>query len=328
MRLPRRRFLHLAAIAIGTLAAPGLASAQAYPTRPIQVIVPFAGGSASDVVMRILLDRMAKSIGQPFVVDNRPGAGGNIGTSAATKATPDGYTLVMGSTGPMAANRTLYRDLGYDPEKDLEPISLFAHFPILIVVSSKLPVKSVGEFVTYAKTRPKQLNYGSVGIGSSQHLAGVYFEQVAGLELTHVPYRNIAQYVPDLIAGAVPVGFQWLPNVSAPLQSGDARALAVAASKRMTALPDVPTVAEAGIKNYEASGWLALLAPHGTPKPIIARLNEELVAAVNDPSVTAKIIEQGAEGVSTTPEELAKFIASESAKWRAIIVKAGIPPIQ
>ena len=328
MRLPRRRFLHLAAVAIGSLAAPGLASAQAYPTRPIQVIVPFAGGSASDVVMRILLDRMAKSIGQPFVVDNRPGAGGNIGTSAATKATPDGYTLVMGSTGPMAANRTLYRDLGYDPEKDLEPIALFAHFPILIVVSSKLPVKSVGEFVTYAKTRPKQLNYGSVGIGSSQHLAGVYFEQVAGLELTHVPYRNIAQYVPDLIAGAVPVGFQWLPNVSAPLQSGDARALAVAASKRMTALPDVPTVAEAGIKNYEASGWLALLAPHGTLKPIIARLNEELVAAVNDPSVTAKIIEQGAEGVSTTPEELAKFIASESAKWRAIIVKAGIPPIQ
>jgi tripartite-type tricarboxylate transporter receptor subunit TctC len=189
-------------------------------------------------------------------------------------------------------------------------------------------VKSLAEFVAYAKTRPKQLNYGSVGIGSSQHLAGVYFEQVAGLELTHVPYRNIAQYVPDLIAGAVPVGFQWLPNVNAPLQSGDARALAVAVSKRMTALPDVPTVAEAGIKNYEASGWLALLAPHGTPKPIIAKLNEELVAAVKDPQVTSKIIEQGAEGVSTTPEELAKFIASESVKWRNIIVKAGIPPIQ
>src|SRR5262245_17686098 len=325
--MTRSRFLHVAAAAVGILAAPVAASGQAYPTRPIQVIVPFAGGSASDVVMRILLDRMAKSLGQPFVVDNRPGAGGNIGTNAATKAPPDGYTLVMGSTGPMAANRTLYRDLGYDPE-DLEPISLFAHFPILIVVSSKLPVKSVTEFVAYAKARPKQLNYGSVGIGSSQHLAGVYFEQVTGLELTHVPYRNIAQYVPDLIAGAVPVGFQWLPNVSAPLQSGDARALAVAANKRMTALPDVPTVAQAGIKNYEASGWLGLLAPHGTPTPIIAKLNEELVAAVKDPSVTAKIIEQGAEGVSTTPEELAKFIASESAKWRDIIVKVGIPPIQ
>src|SRR5262249_28336985 len=194
MSMTRSRFLHVAAAAVGILAAPGAAPAQAYPTRPIQVIVPFAGGSASDVVTRILLDRMAKSLGQPFVVDNRPGAGGNIGTNAATKATPDGYTLVMGSTGPMAANRTLYRDLGYDPEKDLEPISLFAHFPILIVVSSKLSVKSVTEFVAYAKARPKQLNYGSVGIGSSQHLAGVYFEQVTGLELTHVPYRNIAQY--------------------------------------------------------------------------------------------------------------------------------------
>ncbi len=301
------RLLHAVA-AIALFAASAMASEQAYPTRPIQVIVPFAGGSASDVVMRILLDRMAKSIGQPFIVDNRPGAGGNIGTSAGTKAAPDGYTLVMGSTGPMAANRTLYRDLGYDP--------------------SKLPVKSLTEFVDYAKTRPKQLNYGSVGIGSSQHLAGVYFEQVAGLELTHVPYRNIAQYVPDLIAGSVPVGFQWLPNVSSPLQSGDARALAVAASKRMTALPDVPTAAEAGVKNYEASGWLALLAPHATPKPIIAKLNEELVAAIKDPQVQSKIIEQGAEGVSTTPEELARFIASESVKWRDIIVKASIPPIQ
>jgi tripartite-type tricarboxylate transporter receptor subunit TctC len=322
------RLLHVAAAAVGLFAAPVTASAQAYPTRPIQVIVPFAGGSASDVVMRILLDRMAKSIGQPFIVDNRPGAGGNIGTSAATKATPDGYTLVMGSTGPMAANRTLYRDLGYDPEKDLEPISLFAHFPILIVVSLKLPVASLSEFVAYAKGRPKQLNYGSVGIGSSQHLSGVYFEQVTGLELTHVPYRNIAQYVPDLIAGSVPVGFQWLPNVSAALQSGDAKVLAVAASSRMTALPDVPTVAEAGIKNYESSGWLGLLAPHGTPKPIIAKLNEELVSAVNDPQVAHKIVEQGAEGVSTTPEGLAKFISSESKKWREIIVKASIPPIQ
>jgi len=278
--------------------------------------------------MRILLDRMGKSIGQPFIVDNRPGAGGNIGTSAATKAAPDGYTLVMGSTGPLASNKTLYRDLGYDPEKDLAPISLFAHFPNLIVVSSKLPVRSLAEFVAYAKARPKQLNYGSVGIGSSQHLAGVYFEQVVGVELTHVPYRNIAQYVPDLIAGAVPVGFQWLPNVNAPLQSGDAKALAVTVSKRMTALPDVPTVAEAGVMNYEVSGWLGLLAPHGTPKPIIAKLNQELVAAVNDPVVRNKIIEQGAEGVSTTPEGLGKFVAAESLKWRDIIRKAGIPPIQ
>ena len=328
MSLVRRHLVHLAAAALASLAAPATASAQVYPTRPIQVIVPFAGGSASDVVMRILLDRMGKSIGQSFIVDNRPGAGGNTGTSAATKAAPDGYTLLMGSTGPLASNKTLYRDLGYDPEKDLEPISLFAHFPNLVVVSAKLPITSLAEFIAYTKERPKQLNYGSVGIGSSQHLAGVYFEQVVGVELTHVPYRNIAQYVPDLISGAVPVGFQWLPNVSAPLQSGDAKALAVTVGKRMTALPNVPTVAEAGLPNYEVSGWLGLLAPHGTPQPIIAKLNQELVAAVNDPVVRSKFVEQGAEGVSTTPEELRRFVASESAKWRAIITKAGIPPIQ
>ncbi|MFL6797513.1 MAG: Bug family tripartite tricarboxylate transporter substrate binding protein [Xanthobacteraceae bacterium] len=327
MNTSRRHFVYWAAL-VASLGAPTVGSAQSYPTRPIQVIVPFAGGSASDVVMRIVLERMGKSMGQPFVVDNRPGAGGNIGTYAATKAVPDGYTLVMGSTGPLASNKTLYRELGYDPERDLEPISLFAHFPNLIVVNSKLPVKSLSEFVSYAKARPKQLNYGSVGIGSSQHLAGVYFEQVVGVELTHVPYRNIAQYVPDLISGAVPVGFQWLPNVSGPLQTGDAKALAVTVSKRMTALPDVPTVAEAGLMNYEVSGWLTLMAPAGTPKPIIARLNQELVAALKDPGARNAIIEQGAEGVSTSPEELRTFIAAESAKWRSIITKAGIPPIQ
>src|SRR5437763_3172358 len=318
------RLLPVAAAVVALLGAPAMASEQAYPTRPIQVIVPFAGCRASNLVMRILLDRMAKSIGQPFIVDNRPGAGGNIGTSARTKAPPDGYTLVMGSTGPMAANRTLYRDLGYDPDKDLEPISLFAHFPILVVVSSKLPVTSLSEFVAYAKARPKQLNYGSVGIGSSQHLSGVYFEQVTGVELTHVPYRNIAQYVPDLIAGAVPLGFQFLPNVVAPLASRDARALAVASAKRLAALPQVPTSAEAGVRNYETSGWLALLAPRGTPQPILQRLHGELAATVADPAVRERFVDLGAEPVSGTPDELVRFIGAETAKWRDIIVRGGI----
>jgi len=326
--LKARRFMLAAMAALAAVLGATAAQAQTYPARPIQVIVPFAGGSASDVIMRILLDRMSKSMGQPFIVDNRPGAGGNIGTAAGAKAAPDGYTLVMSSIGPLAANRTLYRELGYNPEKDFEPISLFAIFPNVIVVSSKLPIKSLAELIGYAKARPKQLNYGSVGIGSSQHLAGVNFEQVTGVELTHVPYRNIAQYVPDLISGAVPLGFQFLPNVSAPLQTGDARALAVTSGKRMTALPDVPTAAEAGVKNYETAGWLALLAPPGTPKPIIARLNQELAAAIKDPSVRNKFIEQGTEPVAGTPEELSKFIVSETVKWRDIITKAGIPPIQ
>src|SRR5712691_319437 len=321
--------LMLGAVALlATVVCGQAASAQSYPTRPIQVIAPFAGGSASDVVLRIMLERMGKSIGQAFIVDNRPGAGGNIGTGAAAKAAPDGYTLVMGSLGPMSANRTLYRELGYDPDKDFEPISLFAHFPNLIVINSKLPINSLAELVAYAKARPKQLNYGSVGVGSSQHLSGLYFEQVTGVELTHVPYRNIAQYVPDLISGAVPLGFQWLPNVTAALKTGDAKPLAVTISKRMTAMPDVPTTAEAGVKNYETSGWLALLAPRGTPKPIITKLNQEIAAALKDPAVRDRFVEQGSEAIGSTPEELAKFMASETVKWRDIITKGGIQPIQ
>ena len=188
-------------------------------------------------------------------------------------------------SGPAAANKTLFRDLGFSVDRDFEPISLVGVFPIVIVASTKLPVTTLSEMVAYAKERPGQLNYGSVGIGSSQHLAGAYFEQAAGLKLTHVPYRNIAQYAPDLMAGTVPLGFQWLPNVAAPLAAGGAKAIAVAIDQRMAALPDVPTTAEAGMPNYQASGWSVLLAPKGTPKPIVTKLNQELKAALAEPSL-------------------------------------------
>ena len=300
--------------------------AQDYPSRPIQVIVPFAGGSASDVVTRIMLDRMGKSLGQPFIVDNRPGAGGNTGTQAAVRTAPDGYTLVMSTVGPLAANRTLFKSLGYDPEKDFSPISLFAVLPNVVVINAKLPPKSLSELVTYAKQNPRQLNYGTVGVGSSQHLAGAYFEQVAGVQLVHVPYRNIAQYTPDFIAGQVPLGFQFLPNVIGMLSSGDARALAVTSPRRMTALPDVPTARETGM-DYETFGWLALLGPAGMPKPVVDRLHKALDEAVNDPTVRSRFVEQGAEPVSPGPDELQKFIVSETAKWKAIIEKAGIEPM-
>jgi tripartite-type tricarboxylate transporter receptor subunit TctC len=300
------------------------AQAQNYPTKPITVIVPFAGGSASDVVTRVLLNEMSKSLGKNFVVENRPGAGGNSGTASAIRAAPDGYTLVMSTSGPLAANKTLFKDLGYEPAKDLAPISLFAVLPNVIVINSKLPPKTLIEFIAYAKAHPKELNYGSVGVGSSQHLAGAYFEQVAGVQLTHVPYRNIAQYTPDFIAGQVPLGFQFLPNVLGMINSGQARALAVTSNKRMTALPDVPTAAEAGVKNYETVGWLALLAPAGTPKPIIDKIYKTLAEAAKDPAVKAHFIELGAEPVSSGPDELAKFMASETVKWRDIINKAGI----
>jgi tripartite-type tricarboxylate transporter receptor subunit TctC len=307
--------------------APHSAAAQSYPSRPVTVILPFAGGSASDVVTRILLDRAGRSLGHAFVVDNRPGAGGNIGTLAAVKSTPDGYTVVASGTGPIAANKTLYRDLGYDPEKDLEPIAMIGVFPIIVTASTKLPVQSLAELIAYAKEHPG-LNYGSVGIGSSQHLSGAYFEQVVGVKLTHVPYRNIAQYTPDMIAGTVPLGFQWLPNILAALKSGGARALAVAAKERMAALPDVPTTAEAGLPSYVSSGWFMMLAPKGTPQPVIARLNQELNAAMADEKVRARATEQGAQLVVASPQEVGRFVSSEVGKWRDIIHKAGIEQIQ
>jgi tripartite-type tricarboxylate transporter receptor subunit TctC len=321
-----RRSIGGAVIACAAIIGAVSAKAQTYPARNITVIVPFAGGSASDVVTRIMLDRMGKTLGQAIIVDNRPGGGGNIGTALATRAAADGYTLVMSTVGPLAANRTLFKSLGYDPESDFTPISLFAILPNVVVINAKLPPKTLTEFVAYAKQHPKELNYGTVGVGSSQHLAAAYFEQVAGIELTHVPYRNIAQYTPDFISGQVPLGFQFLPNVTGLLQSGDARALAVTTPKRMTVLPDVPTAAEAGVQGYETFGWLALLGPQGMPKPIVESLYKALQEAVNDPAVRGRFVEQGAEPMSPGPEELQKFIVSETAKWRDIITKAGIEP--
>jgi tripartite-type tricarboxylate transporter receptor subunit TctC len=322
------RCLAAAALIAASAFGGGAVNAETYPARPITVIVPFAGGSASDVVTRIMLDRMSASMGQPIIVDNRPGAGGNIGTALVAKAAPDGYTLTATGSGPAAANKTLYRDLGYDPEKDFEAISPFATFNIVVVASAKLPVKTLPELVAYAKDHPNQLNYGSVGVGSSQHLAGAYFEQVAGVKLVHVPYRNIAQYTPDLIAGSVPLGFQWLPNVAGALASSGARALAVAAKARLSALPAVPTAAEAGVPGYEASGWFAMLAPRGTPRPIVEKINQEMAAAMADPIVRQRFLEQGAEPVALTPDEATAFISSETEKWRRIITTAGIPVIQ
>jgi tripartite-type tricarboxylate transporter receptor subunit TctC len=326
MRFLRRSFLTgAAAMLIGAGTA---ARADDYPTRPITAIVPFAGGSASDVVSRILFERMSNSLGQPIVVENRPGAGGNSGAADAAKAVPDGYTIVGGGSGPVAANVTLYKHLDYDPQKDLVTISPFASFTIVVVASSKLPVNSLQELIAYAKAHPGELNYGSVGIGSSQHLAGEYFAQLTGVKITHVPYRNIGQYVPDLMSGQVPLGFQWYPNVAAALTAKGAKALAVAGDNRLDALPDVATAKEAGLPQYVVSGWFALLAPHGTPSAIVARLNSELKAAIEDPAVRARFGQQGAEPIYMTLDQSKKFIGDEIVKYRDIITRAGIAQIE
>ncbi len=321
------RVIFSAVLALAAIFGGTTSHAQTYPTRTITVIIPFAGGSASDVVSRIMLDKMSKNMGQSIIVENRPGAGGNTGTGAGAKAEPDGYTLIGGGSGPVAANLTLYKSLGYDPLKDLEMISPFAGFTIVVAVSKNLPVKSLKELVDYAKANPGQ-NYGSVGIGSSQHLAAEYFAQVTGTKLTHVPYRNIAQYGPDLIAGTVPLGFQWFPNIAGPIGAKGAIPLAVAGEKRIPALPDTPTTAEAGLPQYKVSGWFALLAPGGTPKPILERLNKELTLALNDPDVRQGFERAGAETLALPLDRAKKFHADEIVKYRDIITKAGIPQIQ
>ena len=325
----RRLLLSLGAAAILASSIPAAAKADSasYPTRPIHILVPFAAGSASDVITRILLNRMSKTLGQNFVVENRPGAGGNTGTEAASHAAPDGYTLVMSTSGPLAANKSLFKDLGYDPQKDFAPICLFATLPNIVVINSKLPPKTLRELIDYAKAHPKQLNYGSVGVGSSQHLAGAYFEQLTGTQLVHVPYRNIGAYTPDFISGQVPLGFQLLPNVLGLIKSGDARALAVASNKRMTALPDVPTAAEAGLPGYESAAWLALLAPANTDKAIVDKLYAAALEATKDPQVLAQFTQQGAEPMVLGPDDLKKFIAAEIAKWAGVIRKIGIAPM-
>jgi tripartite-type tricarboxylate transporter receptor subunit TctC len=325
---PPNRFALLAITALVTIFAATAAGAQTYPARPIQVIVPFAGGSASDVVARIMLDKMSKNMGQTIVIENRPGAGGNSGTGAAAKATPDGYTLVGGGSGPVAANVALYKALGYDPEKDLEIIGPFAGFTIVVVTSKNLPVHSLKELVEYAKANPGKLNYGSVGIGSSQHLAGEFFSQINGVKLTHVPYRNIAQYGPDLIAGQVPVGFQWFPNVAGPIGSKGAVPLAVAGDKRIAALPDTPTTTELGMLEYKERGWFALLAPAGTPNPVLETLNKAMKAAVEDPQVKKGFETAGAETMWMPLDQVKKWHHDEIAKYRNIIGKAGIAQIE
>jgi tripartite-type tricarboxylate transporter receptor subunit TctC len=325
MTFGKRIWLGAAALAMFASAS---AQAQTYPNRAITVIIPFAGGSASDVVSRILFNKMSQSMGQPIVVENKPGAGGNSGTALAAKAAPDGYTLVGAGSGPIAANLELYKSLGYDPLTELNIISPFASFTIVVTVSNKLGVSTIKELIERAKKEPGALNYGSVGIGSSQHLAGEYFSQVTGVTLTHVPYRNIAQFGPDLISGQVQLGFQWFPNVAGPISAKGASALAVAGEVRLAALPDTPTSTEAGLPQYKVDGWFALAAPAGVPAPVMQRLNKELNDALKDPSVRAGFEKAGAVPIGLGLEQAKKFHADEIVKYRDIITKAGIPKIE
>jgi len=297
--------------------------AQSYPNKPITVIVPFSAGSASDVVTRVLLDKVSNNTGARFLFDNRPAAGGNVGTAALVRAEPDGYTIGISTSGPLAINKILNPDLGYDPEKEIQGIAVFAALPNVIVVSSTLNINSLAQLNDYVRKNP-DVGYGSVGNGSSQHLAGAYYEQLVGAKMLHVPYRVTANMVTDLVAGRVPTSFQLFPNVVGQINGGGVKPLAVASNKRLAAIPDTPTAAEVGLKGYESAAWFALIAPKNTPKSIVEKLNKDVNQALADPTVRAKFSELGAEPMIGPPEDLNNLMASDIKKWTAIIKKGGI----
>ena len=319
---PRRRFavvlLCVAALASGS----GIAGAQTYPERPIRVIVPFSPGGAVDGPMRLLAQEMSKKLGQQVVVENKPGAGATIGSELVAKAPADGYTLLLASQ-TNAISASLYRALAYDPIEDFAPIALIGREPGVLVVYPALPVTSVAEFVAYAKARPGKVDYASSGNGSGQHLFMALFASMTDLKLNHVPYRGSGQATTDLLGGTVAASIPGTAGMVGHIKAGKLRPLAVTGSKRSPQLPDVPTMAEAGVPGYEAYVWLGLMAPKATPQSIITRLNREVVAALATPEVRAYMATAGIEIVGSTPAEFGVFFRAERDQWAKVVRETG-----
>ncbi|MEN3274381.1 MAG: hypothetical protein V7631_171 [Massilia sp.] len=313
------------ATAAGVLSLlPLSAQAQAaFPTKTITIVVPFSAGGTTDILARVVGQYMSKDLGQPVVVDNRAGAGGNIGAQVVARAAPDGHTLLMGTVGTHAINQSLYKKLSFDPIKDFAPLSRVALVPNLLVAHPAQPYKNVKELVAYAKANPGKVTFGSSGNGSSIHLSGELFKHMAGVDMQHVAYRGSAPALTDLLGGQIALIFDNMPSAIGHVKSGKLRPLAVTTPKRSPALPDVPTIAEAGVPGYEATSWFGLLAPAKTPAPVVARLNASILKALADPEVKKKMLEQGADPYGEKPEQFAQFIRSETTKWGNIVRQAG-----
>jgi len=322
MELPRRAFLQLAVGAAALPAMPRLSRAQAYPSRPVRIVVGFTAGGATDIQARLMGQWLSERLGQQFIIENRAGASGNIGTEAVAKAAPDGYTLLQIVT-PHAINAALYSNLNFDFIRDIAPVICAARLAYVVVVHPSVPANTIPEFITYAKTNPGKINYGSAGPGTPQNIACELFKMMAGVDLVHVPYRGGAPAATDLVAGHLQVIFAPVSESIQHIQAGKLRALAVTTAARLDVLPDVPTVGEF-VPGYEASGFAGIGAPRDTPVEIIDRLNKELNAGLADSKVKARIVELGGTVQGGTPAEFATIISEATEKWAKVIKFAGI----
>jgi tripartite-type tricarboxylate transporter receptor subunit TctC len=321
---PMQRRSLLQAAALAPLAASLPVLAQAWPARPIKLVVPFPGGSSPDIIARAVAEPLGQALGQPLVIVNQPGAGGNIGTGAVAKAEPDGYTLLFTIQGPLVTAPLLTKQLPYNPVKDLQPIGLVATSPNVLVVDPKLGVNSLADFVRLAKEKKGQLNYGSVGNGSAAHLAMESFRTRAGFEMTHVPYQGFPQVVNAILAGQVQAGFM-VPGIAmGQVRAGKLKALAVTSAGRVASLPELQTLAELGYAGFEAISWQAMLAPARTPAPIVQRLSAELVKVIKSDEVRAKMLSQYFSAAASSPEGLASLMKTERERWGQMIKAAGV----
>lgn len=325
MTFPRTRRALLATAAGAALlcALPSGAFAQAWPTKPITIIVPFSAGGTTDILARIVGQALGTELGQTVVIENRAGAGGNVGGQAAARAPADGYTLFMGTVGTHAINAALYSKMPFDPIKDFAPLTRVANVPNLLVAHPSQPYKSVAELIAYAKANPGKINFGSSGNGSSIHLSGELFKTMAKVDMVHVPYKGSAPAVTDLLGNQIAIMFDNMPSAIQHVRTGKLRPLAVTTARRSPELPNVPTIAEAGVPGYEATSWFGMFTTAGTPAPVVAKLNAAIVKVLAQPDVKKKIEEQGAEVYSETPEHFAAFIKAESAKWGKVVKESG-----
>jgi tripartite-type tricarboxylate transporter receptor subunit TctC len=313
----------IALLAASLLSLP-LQAATAFPTKPIRIIVAYTPAGTTDILARAIGQKMSENWGQPVIVDNRPGAAGNIGTEVAARANPDGHTLVMGTAGTHGINVSLYRKLGWDPVNDFAPVSLSAMVPNIMVVNNPLPVKNVREFLAHVKANPGKLSYGSPGNGSTAHLSMELFKSMTGSTIVHIPYKGSAGVLADVMGGQIAVTIDNMPPYLPQVKAGKIRALAVSTTKRSAAVPDLPTIAEAGVPGYDSGSWFGLLAPAKTPKAAVDQLSAESARILKLPEVSKRISELGAEPVGSTPEQFAELIKTEIAKWAKVIKDANV----